>query len=496
MKIPFVTSLMNLTPIKRQSVIQLGFTIPMTLVGFVSTMLFSHFLGKDLMGVYYLFITYFSIFNLIGDSGFGAAAVKRISEGKDQNVYFTAYVTLRTILIIASTLILLAIQPLFVNLADYQLVPLIIVALVVAYFSHGISYGVYAKDHVGIINMASGISEIARIVISILLVLIGFSVYGMIGGYIVGLALSGLLCIKYFKYKPAKFTCYHIKNLFTFSFWIMLISTAGTIMGYADTIFIGYFMNNGDVGVYRVVMSFTTISLFFANAVNSTLAPKISYWSSNSQMERIPPIIARSITYGLILAIPVVVEGIILADDLLHFFYGTEFATGALCCCILMLQNLVNVFLMFFGAALSNSGFVRKTFYGTLAAVILNVILDIILIPGLGPIPAMGIEGAALGSLVAIIANTLIVAHELKNVMPVKVEGKPMLHIVQASLAMGLVVFIYTSFVPLSSIGRTLIPVAFGAVIYLLFLLKSDKGIHDEIKQLITNFGIPWPWWL
>ena len=80
MNIPFISTLMRLSPIKRQSVTQLGFTILTTLVGFFSTMLFSHILGKDLMGVYYLFLTYFSIFNLIGDGGFGGAAVKKISE--------------------------------------------------------------------------------------------------------------------------------------------------------------------------------------------------------------------------------------------------------------------------------------------------------------------------------------------------------------------------------------------------------------------------------
>ncbi|HJJ36685.1 MAG TPA: flippase, partial [Methanocorpusculum sp.] len=430
MHIPFVSSLMNLSPIKRQSVIQLGFTILVTLAGFVSTMIFSHLLGKDLMGVFYLFCTYFSIFNLIGDSGFGEATVKRISEGKDQNEYFTAYMTLRTILIIVSTLILLLIQPLFVDLATYQLVPLIILALVVAYFAHGISIGVRAKNHVGIYNTGLGISELVRIGLSILLVFIGFSVYGMIGGYIVGLLLSGLLCIKYFKYRPAKFTRYHLKNLLTFSLWILLISAAGTIMGYADTIFIGYFMNNGDVGVYRVALSFTMIALFIANAVYSTLPPKISYWSTHNKMEEIPPVISRSITYGLVLAIPAAVGGILLVDELLYFFYGADFAEGSVCCCILLFQQVVNVFLMFIGVALSNSGYVRKTFYGTLAALILNVVLDIILIPGLGPIPAFGINGAAIGSLVAIIVNVVIVGYLMKKIMTFKIEGKPLIHII------------------------------------------------------------------
>ena len=280
--------------------------------------------------------------------------------------------------------------------------------------------------------MANGLSEIGRIAVSIVLVLMGFSLYGMIGGFFVGTFLAGFLCIKYFKYRPARFTRYHIKNLLSFSLWILLISTASTIMGNADTIFIGYFMQPGDVGVFKVALSFTSISLFLANAVNSTLAPKISYWSTHEQMNLIPPVISRSITYGLILAVPVLIGGGLLVNELLYYFYGADFAAGSICCCILLLQQIFNIFLIFIGSALSNSGYVRKTFYGTLAAVILNVLLDIILIPGFGPVPACGIEGAAIASLIAIIVNVLIVRYELKKVMNMTLELKPFLHILFA----------------------------------------------------------------
>ena len=47
-----VTRISAIPPIQRQSMIQLGVTLAITLFGFLSTMLFSHLLGSDLMGVY------------------------------------------------------------------------------------------------------------------------------------------------------------------------------------------------------------------------------------------------------------------------------------------------------------------------------------------------------------------------------------------------------------------------------------------------------------
>ncbi len=38
--------------------------------------------------------------------------------------------------------------------------------------------------------------------------------------------------------------------------------------------------------------------------------------------------------------------------------------------------------------------------------------------------------------------------------------------------------------------------VIIGALIYLLVLLKLDRKIHDELKDLSVNLGVPWPRWL
>ena len=147
MKNPYISRLMSLSAIQRQSVLSLFFTILITITGFFSTMLFSHILGKDLMGVYYLFLAYYGIFNMIGDGGFGSAAVKRISEGKEQNEYLTAYACLRGILIVISTVILLTISPLFIDLQEYNIVPCIIITLAAAAFGHTITMGVYGLGH-------------------------------------------------------------------------------------------------------------------------------------------------------------------------------------------------------------------------------------------------------------------------------------------------------------------------------------------------------------
>ncbi|MDV0441937.1 lipid II flippase MurJ [Methanocorpusculaceae archaeon Ag1] len=470
--------------------IQLGVTIAITLLGFLSTMLFTHLLGKDLMGVYFLFLAYFGIFNMIGDGGFGSAAVKRISEGKDQNEYITAYATLRLLLIIVSTLLLLVIGPYFVDLEGYNMILWIIAALVAAFFSHTITYGVYSLGHVGIFNLSAGISELSRIGIQVVAVLLGYSVAGLFGGFVIGMILSGIICIRYFKFKLARFGFRHLQSLLSYSMWAFLIASGSVVLTYTDTIFIGYFMTNGDVGVYRVALQLTTIGTFITAAIAGTLTPKFSNWSAKGDLTQIPGILTRSITYGLLLAVPTAAGGVLLSERLLYFFYGADFAVGGTACSILLFLQIVNVFMVFFGTTLSAIDHARQSFYATASAALLNIVLNIALIP------LIGIEGAAVASLISIILNAVLLRHFLKHYVPIHVEAKPILHIIVSALLMAAFIFIYKQFVPLTNVFLVLIPVAVGAVIYFVVLFKLDKELHDEITGLVKQFGIPWPRWL
>lgn len=448
--------------------IHLGFTILVSLIGFCSTILFSRLLGADILGSYFLFLTYFSIFNLIGDGGFGGALIKRVSEGYDQNEYFTAYAVIRTCLVIVSTLLVF-------GLIENPLV--IVCALIVAYFSNMITAGVCAKNHMGVYNASNGISELIRIGVSVALVLLGFSLFGMIGGWFAGIIVVGILCIKYFKYKLVKFNKKHVINLLNFGIWGFLISSAGLIMGYADTLFINYFMDKADVGVYRVVLSFSSILLLVANAINSTLPPKISNWYANGNLENISKTISESINQGLLLAIPACIGGCILCENLISLFYGEEFMSGVVSACVLFVFQIVCVVNMFISCALSNSGYIKKTFIGIIIALGINVGLDIYLIP------QIGILGAAIGSLVGTTVGCLICWLFLRKIINIKFDIKELSKITVSALVMGVII----ALIPVNC----LILIIIGCVIYfiMLHLLKSNSlmELRGILKTFISN---------
>ena len=171
-------------------------------------------------------------------------------------------------------------------------------------------------------------------------------------------------------------------------------------------------------------------------------------------------------------------------------FYGAEFAAGATACTILLLVQVISVFITLLGVALTASDHARQSFYATATAAILNIILKCTLIP------LIGINGAAVATLISYSVNAILIAHCLKRYITIKIEKRPIFHIVLSATVMGLFVFLYTRFIPLDNIILTLIPVAVGAVIYIFLLFKIDRGIRDEIAGMVTTLGLPWPRWL
>ena len=121
---------MNINPIQRQSLLSFGSLLAVTGLGYIATFYFAHYLGPAVLGSYFLFLAYYGIFDLIGDGGFGGAAVKRISEGTDQNEYFTAFFISRAVLLCFSIAIFILISPYIPDLQENGLLYWLIIALI------------------------------------------------------------------------------------------------------------------------------------------------------------------------------------------------------------------------------------------------------------------------------------------------------------------------------------------------------------------------------
>jgi O-antigen/teichoic acid export membrane protein len=485
-----ISRIMGISPIQRQSIISLFWQIAFTAIGFLSTMYFAHTVGAAILGAYFLFAAYNGIFSMVTDGGLGGAAVKRISEGEEPDAYFSAYFVLRLLFTIIVVLALLIFKDYFIDLNTSGMFVWLILALLLSVFEGTISSGVAGMGKMGVRTTCAGIGNISRITFQVMAIYLGYEAAGLAGGLVAGILIAALIEFRFFDLHFVRFKMHHVKSLSIFSFWLFLTSGGVLVFSQADTILIGYFMSNADVGIYRITFQFTTIATFTTYALRSTLWPRISHWGKKKDAQLVEKSLSRAISYSLMLAVPVFTGGVLLGDKLLFFFYGEDFVNGYTTLVILLAVQIVNVFQYFFTMYLDALDRPKESFKVTAVGVIANIILNILLIP------LMGIFGAAAATLITMSINALLASKALSNLITIKIEKHTLWIILKAATLMAIFVAGYRMIIPLENIIVTVIPVALGGVLYIFLLLKLDRSVHEEIKEIGLKMGVPWPSWL
>ncbi len=478
---------MGVDPIQRQSLISFASTLGLTAAGFLSTMYFAHVVGPAILGAYFVFLAYFGVVNLLGEGGLGGAVIKRVSEGAEENAYFTAFLALRIVLLIVSLAMLVALEPYFVDLVSSGLYPLLLGALIVSLFTTTTSYGIYGSGKVGIYQLSGLLNNIAKIVLQVIAVVIGFGAAGLAGGFIGGLLASGVINLHFLDLRIESFSRRHITSLFQYSLWTFLSSSGILVFTYADTVLIGYFLTDTAVGIYRIALQLTTVATFVTVALHTTLFPRMSYWASHNEEGSIASSLSRAFTYSLLLAVPVLAGGWLLGDRLLYFFYGASFVAGTPALAILLVVQVAHVFMFLQTMTLNALDRPKASFRVTAVAAVVNIGLDLALIP------LLGIVGAAIATLVTMTLNAGLAYHTLSRIIVVAIEHRPVRNIVAATLVMAVGIGLYMMFVPLTSAFLVLEAVLFGGVVYGVVLIRMDRKIHDDLKNLTQKLGIPWP---
>jgi len=199
------------------------------------------------------------------------------------------------------------------------------------------------------------------------------------------------------------------RNLFTTAFPMMLSTSILLIMSWADSIIIGIFKTEIDIGIYNVAIRLAMISGVVLGAVNSIVAPNISNAYNNGKHEEFKCIVYQSTRIIFFLSFPILIFLLVFPEFLLSFF-GQEFILGKQTLYILLIGQIINSLSGSVGVIMQMTG-KEKVFQNILLlALILNISLNFILIP------IYGIEGAAIASSASIIFwNLTSVTYIYKN---------------------------------------------------------------------------------
>ncbi len=483
--------ILGIDAVRRQALISVGANVGITIVGYIATVYIAHAAGAEVLGAYYLFLAYYSLATLGADGGMGGAAVKKISEGKDQDAYFTAQALIRLVLlVICIAVIVVLLSPFMRDFAGAGLIPWLILALAAGSLSGIISTGVYGGGKIGALQVSELASNVVRVLVQMAAVYAGFSIAGMAGGFVAGLCAAMVINARFLHFRLAAFRWEQVRDMLPYAGWGFLTALAGILAAYADTVLVGYFLDSTEVGYYRAPMQLATLALFVSTSLSTSLFPRISRWFEEHEVESISHAAARALSYSLVLAVPLVAGGLILAERLLYFLYGSPFVVATAAFSIILVAQIGVVTFSLDTMVLGALGQPRAIFILNAVSAILLVLLELFMIP------AYGITGAAAALLITCIARAAGARWFLSRHMHIDLEKRVIGNILVATVVMAAVITGFGVLLPIFHVAVLILMIAAGALVFFLVLFRLDRTIHDEICELATHLGIPWPSWL
>lgn len=486
-----VRQMLGIDAVRRQAIISVGANIGVTLVGYIATVYIAHVAGAEILGAYYLFLAYYSLTILGADGGLGGAAVKKISEGKDEDAYFTAQAMIRLVLLILCiAIIVVVLSPFMKDFAGAGLIPWLILALAAGSLSGIISTGVYGGGKIGALQVSELASHVVRVIVQIAAVYAGFSIAGMAGGFVVGVCAALVINVRFLHFRITAFRWEHVREMFPYAGWGFLTALAGVLVAYADTVLVGYFLDSTEVGLYRAPMQLATLALFVSTSLSMSLFPRISRWNEEHNVEYIRHAVSRALSYSLVLAVPLVAGGLILAERLLYFLYGSPFVVATAAFSLILAAQIGMVIFTLDTMVLGALGQPRAIFILNALSAVLLVLLEVFMIPG------FGITGAATALLVTCIARAAGARWVLSRHVHIGVERRVIGNILAATMVMAVFIIGFRVLFSVFHVAVLILVIAAGALVFFLVLFRLDRTIHDEICELATHLGIPWPSWL
>lgn len=372
----------------------------------VFSMLFSlvctRLYGPEIFGQYTYTITIITLLMVLSKAGLDNGLLYYMP--KVGNKFISLCVLVNFLL----SLILVVISQFFINDSFIKLM----LPLVWLLSLEQVFFGIYRfsgeiKEYFLIKGLLSNILQICTIIF----------LYIFIGKDIINIAISvyisSLISILIYYYQNRfRFNKIIIDIKFLkYSIPFVLTASLSVIISKIDIIMLGIMTSKADVGVYQVTVQIANLISVLLMIYNTVFAPQISKYYHNGNMEELRLLYTRS-TKLLGIASLLFLLILVFLGKFILLIFGQELVIGYISLVLRGIGQFINTAVGSVWLMLAMTGKPKLQVYGNLAACLINIVLNYILIP------IYGIEGAAFASMVSIgctnILGYLLVRREFK----------------------------------------------------------------------------------
>lgn len=340
-----------------------------------------------------------------------------------------------------------------------------------------IKYVVYAQNIM---------ENIVKVVLTVILVYLGYGLFGAVIAYLISVMVMSFLVVYFLQkifpiFKAKLKSIFLTKELISYSWPLMITGLLGLIVGWTDTIMIGYFRSAYEVGIYNAALPTAALMLIVPTALLCLFTPIATELLAKKKELELKQTYKTTMKWIFYINFPVFLLLIFFSRQILGLMFGSVYATGASALSILVFGYLFNSVFLTAQNILEVIKRSKLILFNTLIAAISNVLLNLYLIP------RYGIVGGAIGTGFSLILFGFLCWFEsciLKKMQPItKHYIKP---IIAGAVAIFLVYkLMQILFVKVPLYGLILMAILFF-VIYLM-LLVLFKGFSIEDRKILRD---------
>jgi len=186
---------------------------------------------------------------------------------------------------------------------------------------------------------------------------------------------------------------------------------------YLDTIVLGLYRDDAEVGNYRVAVQFSMLVIFSLSVINQKLHPMFSRLHQRGQTDELQALVQNSsLVISGLAAIPALLL-LTAAGPIIGWLYGPQFGAAVVPLQILVCGQFINATVGSVGALLNMTGNERDAMLGMILAIALNLMLNLILVP------EFGMHGAACATSVSLVVWNLILRQFVRKRLGIESSG-------------------------------------------------------------------------
>jgi O-antigen/teichoic acid export membrane protein len=250
------------------------------------------------------------------------------------------------------------------------------------------------------------IQNVSVVLLSLgLVLLLNMNVMGAVIGYVVPTIVTGTLSLYFTRQdiKPSSFMSKTVLGEISwFGFYVMLSNSIGVINTQIDSLMVGYFMDETEVGYYAVAILFMQGVILLPQVVQRVTTPVIATYYGKKEYENIKKTVKKTMLHTFVGTLCISIILIIFGIYLIDIFFTKDFIPAYIPMLILLIGYSICAPIGSVGNTLSSIGKMNVVFKMNILCALTNTILNLILIP------TYGLVGAASATSITQIVTSLV----------------------------------------------------------------------------------------